>query len=116
MALAIQVDPTPIPLAKYVERVGGTAETWIARHHKGQFPCMKKVGGEWYILPAAVLAWSLNDGNDSEGREIQSDVAEPSNEQEGDIPKPVKSRGRRKAKGGKEEGMQHPLQVWRKTG
>ena len=114
MAVVVQVDPTPIPLAKAAADMACKPETLVKRFHSGTFPALRKIGGEWYVLPLLLVKMS-NDGDADEGREIPGDVGQPGDREAGAVLQLRKRRRRGKAEDA-EDQIPHPLETFRKTG
>lgn len=62
-ALPIYVDPTPVPVDVYAERMKTTVETLMVQYHKGKFPALRRFGRSWYVMPVAVARMSIEDGD-----------------------------------------------------
>ena len=102
-------DPTPIPVKQYAERMGKSPETLILLHLNGQFPCLEKIGRDWYVLPVKVVKLSLD--GDEAGQSVEGDLGRSAGEEESLLQQDQrrgrgKAKNRRHAEGG---GPTHPL-------
>ena len=98
MAAPFTFDPTPVPIKDYAARMGKTEETLVLLHLKGEFPALRKIGRDWYVLPASVVRMSF-DGDEAEGREMEGDVGRS----DGQAP-PVLQQAQRRTRGSAQGG------------
>ena len=63
----VQFDPTPRPVASYVELWGRELKTLNAWCVKGWIPgAFKHPSGEWWVRPLDMLNWSPDDALDAD--------------------------------------------------